>query len=317
MFFLYNEDGGDFMHHVYGPIASRRLGQSLGISPMIHKTCNYNCIYCQLGSTLYLTNHFQPFEPVQSILDEVDAFLSKGIPFNVVSIAGCGEPTLYTELNALVDGLKARTDKPICLITNGALLYEDIVVKAALKCDIVLPSMNGYDALSHAKLNRPHKALDFNKISHALIDFSRIYKGLLWLEIMVVKGINDHQEAIKGYKKLLDSIQYDRLYLNVPVRAPSQSWVEIPKKSDLLEMRDALGGILIDYLSEDSYSDLIEDDYLALKNILRHHPLHQFEIEAFLAKRNTPYANIISKLEKDNTIVKSVVKGLVSYRHFS
>ena len=37
--------------YVYGPVPSRRLGISLGISPIPKKTCNYSCIYCQLGRT--------------------------------------------------------------------------------------------------------------------------------------------------------------------------------------------------------------------------------------------------------------------------
>ncbi|HAR77907.1 MAG TPA: radical SAM protein, partial [Anaerostipes hadrus] len=37
--------------YVFGPIPSRRLGRSLGISPLPKKTCNYSCIYCQLGRT--------------------------------------------------------------------------------------------------------------------------------------------------------------------------------------------------------------------------------------------------------------------------
>jgi wyosine [tRNA(Phe)-imidazoG37] synthetase (radical SAM superfamily) len=40
----------DFQY-VYGPVPSRRLGMSLGISPIPKKTCNYSCVYCQLGRT--------------------------------------------------------------------------------------------------------------------------------------------------------------------------------------------------------------------------------------------------------------------------
>ena len=46
------------MKYIYGPVPSRRLGISLGISPIPKKTCNYSCIYCQLGRTNYLTNTY-------------------------------------------------------------------------------------------------------------------------------------------------------------------------------------------------------------------------------------------------------------------
>ena len=31
------------MSYVYGPVPSRRLGQSLGVDPIPFKVCNYNC----------------------------------------------------------------------------------------------------------------------------------------------------------------------------------------------------------------------------------------------------------------------------------
>jgi hypothetical protein len=36
---------------VFGPVRSRRLGWSLGINNVPHKTCSYACIYCQVGAT--------------------------------------------------------------------------------------------------------------------------------------------------------------------------------------------------------------------------------------------------------------------------
>ena len=35
----------------YGPVPSRRLGQSLGINNIPAKVCSYDCLYCQVGST--------------------------------------------------------------------------------------------------------------------------------------------------------------------------------------------------------------------------------------------------------------------------
>jgi wyosine [tRNA(Phe)-imidazoG37] synthetase (radical SAM superfamily) len=37
------------MKYVFGFVPSRRLGQSLGIDTIPLKTCNWNCVYCQLG----------------------------------------------------------------------------------------------------------------------------------------------------------------------------------------------------------------------------------------------------------------------------
>lgn len=44
------------MKYVFGPAPSRRLGQSLGVDPIPLKTCNWNCVYCQLGRSQPVTN---------------------------------------------------------------------------------------------------------------------------------------------------------------------------------------------------------------------------------------------------------------------
>jgi wyosine [tRNA(Phe)-imidazoG37] synthetase (radical SAM superfamily) len=68
------------MSYVYGPVPSRRLGQSLGVDPIPFKTCNYNCVYCQLGRTTPLSNERQEFFSPAAILAEVQAALDKHKP---------------------------------------------------------------------------------------------------------------------------------------------------------------------------------------------------------------------------------------------
>ena len=50
---------------LFGPVPSRRLGASLGVSPIPERTCNYSCVYCQLGRTLRMTNTRQEFFPLE------------------------------------------------------------------------------------------------------------------------------------------------------------------------------------------------------------------------------------------------------------
>lgn len=66
--------------HIYGPVPSRRMGSSLGISPIPGKTCNYSCIYCQLGRTNHLTNQRQMFFPPEAILKQFQQYLRQAPP---------------------------------------------------------------------------------------------------------------------------------------------------------------------------------------------------------------------------------------------
>jgi len=50
----YSEERDQGPRYVFGPVFSRRLGRSLGIDPVPAKTCNWNCVYCQLVRTVPL-----------------------------------------------------------------------------------------------------------------------------------------------------------------------------------------------------------------------------------------------------------------------
>lgn len=113
------------MRYVYGPVPSRRLGQSLGIDTIPWKTCNWNCVYCQLGRTIPLTNERREYFPREEILGEVREALASHAPgvIDWVTFVGSGEPTLHSGIGWLIRQVKAASDKPVAVITNGALLY--------------------------------------------------------------------------------------------------------------------------------------------------------------------------------------------------
>lgn len=56
--------------YVYGPVPSRRLGRSLGVNPVRYKTCDYSCVYCQLGRALHTVDGRQDYFPPGEILEE-------------------------------------------------------------------------------------------------------------------------------------------------------------------------------------------------------------------------------------------------------
>ena len=92
------------MKYVFGPVPSRRLGQSLGIDTIPLKTCNWNCVYCQLGRTVPLTNERREYVPVEDILLEVEQALRshKSGEIDWVTFVGSGEPTLNSCIGELI-----------------------------------------------------------------------------------------------------------------------------------------------------------------------------------------------------------------------
>jgi len=302
---------------IYGPIGSRRLGVSLGVSPVGDNTCNFGCVYCQLGRTNYVPHRRRAFVRIDEVLAEFEAFLEEDIPFDVVSVVGDGEPLLEANLGELIKGLKARTDKPVVLITNGALFIDEKARADAARADIVCPSLDAYDEASFRRINRPYGGLSFEECYRGLVDFSHEYNGHLWLETMFVKGMNDHPEAIAELKKRLAAIDYERLYLNTPVRPPTERYAESVTADTMKRIQKELGGIPLDFLSKADYISLEADDAAAIKSLIRRHPLHQHEIEAFLAKRGRDTREkekVLAALEKDESVETLDYRGFRIHR---
>ena len=301
--------------YIYGPVPSRRLGLSLGVSPIPKKTCNYSCIYCQLGRTDRMTNTRKMFYPVQAILDELDEVIKRNIPFDVVTIVGEGEPTLYLGLGDLLEGIHERTDKPLAVITNGALLYDSQVRQELSRADIVLPTLDAYDATSFAKINRPHGSLQFEEVVEGLENFSKTFEGQLWIEIMLMARVNDDDESLKRYTELLEHIHYDKLYVNTPVRPPAESDVMAIDHAKMRHAAELLNGISIDLLVSQGFHSEIKDDYQAVLSIIKRHPMNQFEINGFLKSRdNIDSERIFRELRNDPQVTVINYKGYDTYR---
>ncbi|HRE29884.1 MAG TPA: radical SAM protein, partial [Anaerolineales bacterium] len=129
------------MQYVYGPIPSRRLGQSLGIDLIPLKTCNWNCVYCQLGRSVPLTNERKEYAPRAEVLAEARAALAAhpAGAIDWVSFVGSGEPTLHSGIGWLIREVQAGTDRPVAVITNGSLLHLPEVRRDLATADAVLP----------------------------------------------------------------------------------------------------------------------------------------------------------------------------------
>jgi wyosine [tRNA(Phe)-imidazoG37] synthetase (radical SAM superfamily) len=84
---------------VYGPVASRRFGRSLGINllPPGRKLCNFDCLYCQCGPTESRRRSLAdpPFPSLGQLEVTLTTKLRDSVPIDDICFAGDGEPTLH------------------------------------------------------------------------------------------------------------------------------------------------------------------------------------------------------------------------------
>lgn len=233
------------MAHVFGPAPSRRLGSSLGIDPIPFKTCNWSCVYCQLGRTRPLTRERRIWSPPEEIVAEAAKVLaSRGLEgIDWLTFVGSGEPTLHQSLGWMIRRLKEITDLPIAVITNGSLLFREDVREELLPADAVLPTLDAGSERLHRRINRPHPDFTFDRLVEGLVAFRRIYEGKLWVEVMLLSGINDTEQALLELQAVLQRLGPDEIHLNIPVRPPSEAGIGRPDPEALRRASTILGSI--------------------------------------------------------------------------
>jgi wyosine [tRNA(Phe)-imidazoG37] synthetase (radical SAM superfamily) len=291
------------MRYVFGPVPSRRLGQSLGIDPLPLKTCNWNCVYCQLGRTKPVINQRDEYFPREDILAEVQQALASHAPVDIdwVTFVASGETTLHASLGWMISQVKQLTPLPVAVITNGSLLYLPEMRRELSKADAVLPSLDAGNAELYRKINRPHPDVTFERLVDGLIDFRKAYQGKFWIEVMLIKGLNDNETALKEIALLLKYVQPDEVHLLQPTRPPAETWVKPPDEEGLLRARAILGDIAKVVHPATGYFDLSGSESLveAVIGIITRHPMHEDElIETLKHYPPKEVSSTLSELEK-------------------
>ncbi|MEA3350493.1 MAG: radical SAM protein, partial [Chloroflexota bacterium] len=177
------------------------------------------------------------------------------------------------------------TDLPVAIITNGSLLYRPNVRQELLPADAVMPSLDAGSADLYRKINRPHPEITFQRLLDGLIQFKREYEGKLWLEVMLVRDLNDTEEALDAIAAALSQIEPNQVHITQPTRPPVETWVQPPDEEGLLRARAILGKITRIFHPASGQFDLsgynnIVDAVLA---IITRHPMRQKELERTVA----------------------------------
>lgn len=303
---------------VFGPVLSKRLGNSLGIDVIPHKTCSYNCIYCQLGSEENTITDLTNYYSVDEIIYELKEALLNNKNIDYITFTGSGEPTLYKDLKKLIYEIKQITDIPVCIITNGSLLYKQEMRSNLLLADLIIPSLDAGNEETFKLIDNPNKEIDFDKMVEGLIEFKKVFKGEYWLEIFLLKDINDNEDELDDIIKIVKKIKPDRIQLITATRRVANEKAKALSDEELKKIKKYFNSkcdieIDIPNISENHKGNtriLTEEDIV---NFLIRQPDTAYIIAKSFNENERKVKELLDLLIKKNKVREEIVNGVISY----
>ena len=305
---------GDVMI-TFGPVPSRRLGRSLGINNIPPKICTYSCIYCQLGKTSKMKIEPQIFYSSSQIFKEVQEKVKKskekGELIDYLTFVPDGEPTLDINLGKEIKLIKSLGIK-IAVITNASLVDKKQVRENLKEADLVSLKVDSVEEKIWRRVNHPHRNLYLKSILEGILEFSRIFKGEIITETMLVKDINDNSQHIKKVANFIAKLKPSRAYLSIPIRPPADSWVQSPSEEvvnqsyNLFKEKVDQVEYLIGYEGNAfAFTGEVEEDILSITSV---HPMREDALKDFLGRANSDWL-VIERLIKQGKLVESEYEG--------
>ena len=283
--------------HIYGPVPSRRLGYSLGVDLLPFKTCSMDCVYCQLGSHGPTTIRRREYVPVRTVLRQIREALASGKTIDSITFSGSGEPLLHSGIASIIAGIRRMTDVRIVVLTNSSCLASPGGRRAVLDADIVVPSLDAATQKVFTRVNRPHRGLTAAGIIVGLEKFRRAFRGQIWLEIMLVKGLNDGPAQLRSFKTAIARIDPDRIQLNTVVRPPAEEAARPLNRGELEAVREFLGdkAEIIAEFSREGGTRAPSDPEAAIVDTLRRRPMTANDLSRSLA---LPLEDVLARLRR-------------------
>lgn len=198
-----------------------------------------------MGRTSNLVFERKEYVRIGDIIEELKTWLqdnpeaAQGLEH--ITLSGAGEPTLNTRFAELIAGIKGLTPVKIAVLTNSSLLSDSEVRRQVRGADLIVPSLDAVTQQLFFRINRPYPNISIENVIGGLIALRREFRGQIWLEVMLAKGVNDDIRHIRKLKEVIEKINPDRVQLNSPIRTTAEKGIFPVARSKLKKIREILG----------------------------------------------------------------------------
>ena len=167
---------------VFGPIFSRRLGNSLGINllPVNGKICTFDCIYCECGwnkDGRDDTRLPKAAEVRQALEAKLRQLVEEGTPVDSITFSGDGESTINPDFPQIIDDTLALRDQyypsaKVSVLSNATQVHRPEIFAALRKVDNPIMKIDAPTNALVEKINHPAPGYDVNRVVEALKQFN-------------------------------------------------------------------------------------------------------------------------------------------------
>lgn len=230
---------------VFGPVKSRRFGNSLGVNllPVDYKYCTFNCIYCECGWTFKENSKKIKLPKQEEIREKLGEKLtlmkSNGDYPDNITFAGNGEPTVHPKFSEIIDDTIALRDEifpkaQITVLSNSSMLHKEPVFNALNKIENNVLKLDTAIEETFRLINQPVRGLSLDSI----IKNIKRFEGNQIIQTLFIRGKfngsiidNTTTEEINAWLKMLKEInpKYVMLY---PIErdTPTEKLIQIPEE---------------------------------------------------------------------------------------
>ncbi|MCX6554230.1 MAG: radical SAM protein, partial [Candidatus Aminicenantes bacterium] len=216
------------------------------------------------------------------------------------------------DLGWFIKEIKKLSPVPLAVLTNGTLMYLEEVRRDVRQADVILPSLDAATPAAFAGINQPHAGLDLERIIAGLAALRDEFTGKIWLEIFIVKGVNDQEKEIAALREAILRIRPDKVQLNTLDRPPAYPNIESADFAALEKIRAGWPDLPVEIIKRTSrrseiptFSRNLENSLL---NTIRRRPLTLADLVAMTGKDENDLRQYLDVLEKEKKI-KPVIQG--------
>jgi wyosine [tRNA(Phe)-imidazoG37] synthetase (radical SAM superfamily) len=301
----------------FGPVPSRRLGRSLGINNIPPKVCPFACVYCQLGRTLKMQIErqafYEPDEVLKAVQDRVEKAADSGESVDYLTFVPDGEPTLDVNLGREIELVKPLGIKT-AVITNASLVWREDVQEDLMGADWVSLKVDAVQEDVWRRVDRPHGSLQLDRVLDGMLEFASAYRSAYWragpgelvTETMLVGGVNDDEDHVRGVADFLARLGPDRAYLAIPTRPPAEPWVRSPGEKSINRAYQIFCESVdhVEYLigyegNAFAFTGDVEEDLLSITAV---HPMREDAVREFLARADAGWPVVRWLIARDQLV---------------